>query len=100
MWYPAIVVRHPMVGSLMSTAGDLVFGGEPTGEFNAYNARTGELLWQYQTGSGIHGSAISYNVRGKQYVAVTSGWGGWMKGFAPELYGANRGSALFVFALP
>jgi alcohol dehydrogenase (cytochrome c) len=92
--------RHPMVGSLMSTSGDLVFGGEPTGEFNAYNARTGELLWQYQTGSGIHGSAISYSVAGKQYVAVTSGWGGWMKGFAPELYGATRGSALFVFALP
>ncbi|MGQ0815232.1 MAG: PQQ-dependent dehydrogenase, methanol/ethanol family [Gemmatimonadota bacterium] len=92
--------RHPMVGSLLTTAGDLVFGGEPTGEFNAYHARTGELLWQYQTGSGIHGSAITYSVAGKQYVAVTSGWGGWMKGFAPELYGATRGSALFVFALP
>jgi hypothetical protein len=31
---------------------------------------------------------------------VPSGWGGWMKGYAPELYGANRGNALFVFALP
>jgi alcohol dehydrogenase (cytochrome c) len=39
-------------------------------------------------------------VRGKQYIAVPSGWGGWMKGFAPELYGGTRGSALFVFALP
>ena len=91
--------RHPMVGSLLSTAGGLVFGGEPTGEFNAYDARSGALLWQYQTGSGIHGSAITYAVAGKQYVAVTSGWGGWMKGFAPELYGASRGSALFVFEL-
>ena len=33
------------------------------------------------------------------YVAVPSGWGGWTKGFAPELFGAPRGNALFVFAL-
>jgi alcohol dehydrogenase (cytochrome c) len=39
-------------------------------------------------------------VNGKQYIAVPSGWGGWMKGYAPELYGASRGNALFVFALP
>jgi hypothetical protein len=39
-------------------------------------------------------------VAGKQYVAVASGWGGWLKGFAPDTYGANRGSALLVFALP
>jgi alcohol dehydrogenase (cytochrome c) len=39
-------------------------------------------------------------VNGKQYVAVATGWGGWMKGFAPELYGETRGNALVVFALP
>jgi alcohol dehydrogenase (cytochrome c) len=89
-----------MVGSVLATAGDLVFAGEPTGEFNAYDARTGELLWQFQTGSGIHSSPIAYSVDGKQYVAVLSGWGGWMKGFAPELYGSTRGSAVVVFALP
>jgi len=92
--------EHPMVGSVLTTAGGLVFAGEPTGEFDAFDARTGELLWQFQTGSGIHGSPITYSVNGKQYVAVPSGWGGWMKGFAPELYGATRGSALFAFALP
>jgi alcohol dehydrogenase (cytochrome c) len=92
--------QHPMVGSLLVTAGDLVFAGEPTGEFDAFDARTGELLWQFQTGSGIHGSPISYSVSGKQYIAVPSGWGGWLKGFAPALYGAPRGAALYVFALP
>jgi alcohol dehydrogenase (cytochrome c) len=91
--------RHPMLGSVLVTAGDLIFAGEPTGEFDAFHARTGELLWQFQTGSGIHGSPISYSVAGKQYVAVPSGWGGWMEGYAPELYGAPRGNALFVFAL-
>jgi alcohol dehydrogenase (cytochrome c) len=89
-----------MLSSLLATAGDLVFAGEPSGEFDAFDARTGELLWQFQTGNGIHGSPMTYSVKGKQFVAVPTGWGGWIKGFAPELYGAPRGHALVVFALP
>jgi alcohol dehydrogenase (cytochrome c) len=92
--------EHPVLGSLLATGGGLVFAGLATGEFVALDARSGRLRWQFQTGSGIHGSPISYRVGGKQYVAVPSGWGGWMKGFAPQLYGGNRGSALLVFALP
>jgi len=92
--------EHPVLGSLLATGGGLVFAGLATGEFVALDARSGRLLWKFQTGSGIHGSPISYSVGGKQYVAVPSGWGGWMKGFAPQLYGSNRGNALFVFALP
>lgn len=91
---------HPMVGSVLATAGDLVFTGRPTGEAMALHARTGEVLWQFQTGSGIHSNPVTYMANGKQYVAVPSGWGGWVEGFAPELYGQQRGSALFVFALP
>jgi alcohol dehydrogenase (cytochrome c) len=91
--------KHPMVASVLTTAGNLAFVGEPTGEFDAFDAKTGELLWQFQTGTGIHASPITYSVGGKQYIAIATGWGGWMKGFAPELYGGNRGSALMVFAL-
>lgn len=89
-----------MVGSLLATGGGLVFAGDSTGTLNGFDARTGELLWKFQTGSGIHGSPITYSVNGKQYIAIPSGWGGWIEGFAPELYGAPRGAALFVFALP
>jgi alcohol dehydrogenase (cytochrome c) len=92
--------EHPMVASLLSTAGDLVFAGEPNGNFNAFHARTGELLWQFNTGSGIHSNSVTYSVNGKQYVAVPTGWGGWVEGYAPEMYGAPRGNALIVFALP
>jgi alcohol dehydrogenase (cytochrome c) len=92
--------EHPVVSSVLATAGDVVFVGTATGEFVALSARTGEELWQFQTGSGIHSNPVTYSVNGKQYVAVASGWGGWMKGFAPELYGSTRGSALYVFALP
>jgi alcohol dehydrogenase (cytochrome c) len=84
---------HPIVASLLTTAGGLVFVGEPTGEFKALNARSGAVLWNFQTGSGIHSNPVTYSVNGRQYIAVASGWGGWMKGFAPELYGATRGGA-------
>ena len=92
--------QHPMVASMLATAGDLVFTGEANGFFNAWDARTGEMLWQYQTGNGIHSNPVTYSVNGKQYIAVPTGWGGWLEGFAPELIGAPRGTSLFVFALP
>jgi alcohol dehydrogenase (cytochrome c) len=85
---------------LLTTAGDLVSAGEPNGNFNAFHGRTGELLWQFNTGSGIHSDPVTYSVDGKQYVAVPTGWGGWVEGYASEMYGAPRGNALVVFALP
>jgi len=90
----------PMCSSLLTTAGNLVFGGEPTGEFNALNAETGDLLWQFQCGSGHHSSPCTYEVDGRQFVAVPTGWGAWTEGFLPGMLGARQGSALFAFALP
>jgi alcohol dehydrogenase (cytochrome c) len=92
--------KLPMCASTLATGGDLVFAGEPSGEFNAIDARSGELLWQFQCGSGHHSSPCSYSVDGKQYVAVPVGWGGWIEGFLPGMLGAGHGSALIVFALP
>jgi alcohol dehydrogenase (cytochrome c) len=89
-----------MCSSLLATGGDLVFGGEPTGEFNAWDANSGELLWQFQCGSGHHSSPSSYSVDGRQYVVAPSGWGGWAEGFLPKMLGSSHGSALFAFALP
>ncbi|AVH55385.1 MULTISPECIES: PQQ-dependent dehydrogenase, methanol/ethanol family [Streptomyces] len=90
----------PMCASVLATGGDLVFAGEPSGEFNALDARTGELLWQFQCGSGHHSSPTTYMVDGRQYIAVPVGWGGWTEGFLPGMLGAGHGSALIVFALP
>jgi alcohol dehydrogenase (cytochrome c) len=90
----------PMCASTLATGGDLVFAGEPSGEFNALDARTGEQLWQFQCGSGHHSSPSTYSVDGRQYVAVPVGWGGWAEGFLPGMLGAGHGSALIVFALP
>jgi alcohol dehydrogenase (cytochrome c) len=90
----------PMCASVLATGGDLVFAGEPSGEFNALDARTGELLWQFQCGSGHHSSPTTYSVDGRQYIAVPVGWGGWAEGFLPGMLGAGHGSALIAFALP
>src|ERR687888_2728139 len=89
-----------MCSSLLTTGGGLVFGGEPTGEFNAWDAESGELLWQFQCGSGHHSSPSSYSIDGKQYIVAPSGWGGWAEGFLPKMLGSSHGSALFAFALP
>ncbi|HEX8693471.1 MAG TPA: PQQ-dependent dehydrogenase, methanol/ethanol family [Longimicrobium sp.] len=92
--------EHPILSSVLATAGDLVFAGEPNGNFHAFDARSGRVLWTFQTGSGIHSNPVTYSVNGRQYVAVPTGWGGWVEGYAPEMYGAPRGNALIVFALP
>jgi len=44
-------------------------------KFRAFDARTGKMLWDYTTDSGVAGVPVSFQVDGKQYVAVQSGWG-------------------------
>jgi alcohol dehydrogenase (cytochrome c) len=90
----------PMSASVLATGGDLVFVGQPSGEFDAFHARTGELLWQFQTGSGHHSSPTTYSVDGRQYIAVPVGWGSWVEGIVPAMLGASHGDAVFAFALP
>jgi PQQ-dependent dehydrogenase (methanol/ethanol family) len=70
--------RFPVWSGVVAGAGDVVFYGTMEGWFKAVHARTGELLWQFKTGSGIIGQPITYRgPDGKQYVAVLSGVGGW-----------------------
>ena len=82
------VWRYPQAGSgdswggTMTTAGGLVFFGNDTEEFEAVDARTGQSLWHFNTGQPMHASPMSYEVSGKQYVAIAAG------------------SDLFSFALP
>ncbi len=66
--------------------------------FKAVNARTGELLWQTQTSSGIVGNPITFlGPDGKQYVAIYAGIGGWMGAVAfPSLSTDDPYAALGV----
>jgi len=57
----------------MTTAGGLVFIGDYHGYFLALDAKSGKLLWRFQTGAGIYAPPVTYTFEGKQYVAVSSG---------------------------
>lgn len=73
-----IAEPFPVWSGVVVTAGDLVFYGTMEGWIKAVDARSGELLWRFKTGSGIVGQPITYlGPDGKQYVAVLSGVGGW-----------------------
>ena len=61
---------------MTATAGDLVLvGGTNDRMFRAFHAKTGELLWEQKTNSGIMGMPIAFEVDGTEYIAVQSGWG-------------------------
>jgi alcohol dehydrogenase (cytochrome c) len=95
--------RTPMGGGMLATAGGLVFTGDAEGNFTAYDAATGRILWSYQTGSGIRAAPVTYRLNGKQYVAIPSGMGGAVGGYtgagAPWTKNYRGGGTLYVFAL-
>ncbi len=96
-------------GPLLTTGGNLLFaGGTPDRMFRAFDATTGDVLWEYPTNSGITAVPSSFSVDGKQYIAVQSGWGvdaermhGLLKDMLPEgrTYPVPQGGAIWVFAL-
>ncbi|MEA3096593.1 MAG: hypothetical protein QOF74_833 [Caballeronia mineralivorans] len=83
---------QPLIGGVLATAGGLVFNGEGNGLFRAFDAATGKKLWEFQCGAGVNAPAVSYTVRGKQYIAVAAG-GNTQLDF-------KRGNSVLVFALP
>ncbi len=65
---------EPPVGGFLSTAGNLLFVGDRDGYFIAFEAKTGKVLWKFQTGGqSITAGAVTYRFQGKQYVAVAAG---------------------------
>jgi len=73
-WHAEYVA--PWNGGTLTTAGNLVFQGTADGRFIAYNATSGEKLWETPTGTGVVAAASTYMIDGEQYVSVAVGWGG------------------------
>ncbi|HLN09443.1 MAG TPA: PQQ-binding-like beta-propeller repeat protein, partial [Xanthobacteraceae bacterium] len=95
----------PFVGGALSTAGGLVFYGNMQGELKAVDAKSGEVLWRFQTGSGISQGPVTYEVGGKQYVVAASGHLLGPPSFMGELgkkilAETAEGATLFAFELP
>jgi alcohol dehydrogenase (cytochrome c) len=85
----------PLFAGMLATKGGVLFTGDLRGRFLAYDAKSGKELWKFQTGSGINASPITYELDGKQYVAILSGLGG-----DPTFYfSAPKGGMLWVFAI-
>ena len=85
--------NFPQWGGCLTTAGGLVFAGDLEGRFMALSAETGEVLWDFQTGSGVLAPPITYQLDGIQYVAIASGAVKYAE------VNARQGGTLFVFAL-
>ncbi|PYE53267.1 PQQ-dependent dehydrogenase, methanol/ethanol family [Deinococcus yavapaiensis] len=91
-------------GGVLTTGGNLVFtGSSDDRNFNAFDAKTGKKLWSFKTNSGVIGVPVSFQVEGKQYVGVYSGFGG-VAGFFNSGVGAKTkdiptGGVFWVFAL-
>jgi alcohol dehydrogenase (cytochrome c) len=99
----------PNWGSMLTTAGGLVFtGGTNDRKIHAFDAATGKLLWESVTNSGIVAPPSTFTVDGKQYLAVHAGWGGDVRGmngglgrmFPGKVPEPPEGGGIWVYALP
>jgi alcohol dehydrogenase (cytochrome c) len=85
---------RPLLAAVTATSANLLFTGELTGDFMALDAKTGEVLYRFNTGGRMNGGVITYSINGRQYIAVASG-------AANGFWAVPPGSATIVlFALP
>src|SRR6202167_3055147 len=87
----SVKTPQPMIGGALATAGGLVFAGEANGEFKAYDARSGSILWSFSAGAGVDAPPSTYEVDGKQYVVVGAG--------GNTQIDAKRGNSIIAFTL-
>ena len=96
--------RAAFLTSTLTTAGGLVFAGDADRYYRAFDIRTGDVLWETRLGAAAHGYPITYEVAGRQFIAVPASLPGVLRGLAvqlsPEIYLPEGGNALYVFALP
>jgi len=117
----SIKEEFPVWSGAAVTATDVVFYGTMDGWFKAVDAKSGDQLWKFKTGSGIIGQpTIFRGPDGKEYVAILSGVGGWAGAIVSAMLDprdgtaalgfvnamkdlpqvTSRGGTLYVFALP
>ncbi len=83
----------PVLAGVTPTAGGLVFTAAQNGDFYAFDAQNGKMLWKTSTGLPTGGGIVSYSVNGKQYIAIANG----MK--SPVWPGAPKKSRILIYGL-
>ncbi len=99
--------KSPNWGAMLATAGGLVIsGGTNDRKVRALDAKTGKMLWEFPTSSGVEAPVSTFLVDGKQYIAVLSGWGGDANGMNSTVQrtvtgvrSVPEGGSVWVFAL-
>ncbi|HTW64630.1 MAG TPA: PQQ-binding-like beta-propeller repeat protein [Bryobacteraceae bacterium] len=97
------VGRAPGNGAMLATAGGLIFHGDMSRRFRAFDARSGKKLWESIVGGNVSVSTITYAVNGKQYVCVMTGDNLKVPELSkevPELRVPTGNNAIYTFALP
>lgn len=116
-----IVEQWSVWSGVLATAGDVVFYGTLDAYAKAVDAKTGKLLWKFKAPSGIIGNFNAWAHKGKQYVGILSGIGGWagavvaipglaaapgeaalgaVGGYRKLLNSSRNSGVLMVFSLP
>lgn len=92
--------RAGIAGSVLTTGGGLVFVSDDARRFRAFDADTGEILWEQILNSSAGGFPVTYSVDGVQYIAIAAGGGINYRTLTPEIRQRGGGNMLFVFRLP
>lgn len=92
--------RAGIGGSVLTTGGGLVFVSDDARRFRAFDADSGEILWEQVLNSTAGGFPVSYSVDGVQYVAIAAGEGVNYRRHTPEIRQRAGGNILYVFRLP
>jgi alcohol dehydrogenase (cytochrome c) len=93
-------MRFPTFSGALSTGGGLVFLALFDGTVAAYDDTTLEELWKINVGSGFTAPPMTYEIGGRQYVAIASGPSGVMRSIRlPELRDMRQATVLYVFGL-
>ena len=94
--------RAPNAGSVLATGGGVVFHGDLNRRLRAFDAESGEVLWETILGSQITGYPVTYTAGGRQYVTIPVGGAAIFRlsNYAPELEAPLGSNMLVTFALP
>jgi alcohol dehydrogenase (cytochrome c) len=84
----------PVVSGITPTAGGILLSGDNAGNFLMFNSVTGELIKKLPTGGSLSGGVITYEQKGKQFVAFASG------NISRTVFGAAGRPSILIMAIP